>query len=67
MNICFCQPFSLQTNKQTKKDELQRDLMQERWDLVEAYPAQLRSYVPIFTAYTDTAFAGEDPAYKGLR
>jgi len=48
-------------------DELQRDLMQERWDLVEAYPAQLRSYVPIFTAYTDTAFAGEDPAYKGLR
>jgi hypothetical protein len=41
--------------------------MQERWDLVEAYPAQLRSYVPIFTAYTDTAFSGDEPAYKGLR
>jgi hypothetical protein len=49
------------------QDELQRDLMQERWDLVEAYPAQLRSYVPIFTAYTDTAFSGDEPAYKGLR
>mmetsp|Transcript_28593 Transcript_28593/g.42281 ORF Transcript_28593/g.42281 Transcript_28593/m.42281 type:complete len:356 (-) Transcript_28593:382-1449(-) len=48
-------------------DELQRDLMQERWSLVEAYPAQLRSYVPIFTAYTDTAFSGDEPAAKGLR
>lgn len=35
-------------------DELQRDLMQERWDLVAAYPNQLRSYVPVFTAYSAT-------------
>jgi len=48
-------------------DSLQRDLMQERWDLVDAYPAQLRSYVPIFTQYTDAAFSGEEPAYKGVR
>ena len=37
-------------------DELQRDLMQERWDLVEGYNNQLRSYVPVFTSYTDSAF-----------
>lgn len=49
-------------------DELQRDLQQERWDLVEAYPAQLRSYVPIFTAYTDEAFFSDDqPSNKSLR
>jgi hypothetical protein len=41
--------------------------MQERWDLVEAYPGQLRSFVPIFTQYTDIAFSGDEPAYKGLR
>jgi hypothetical protein len=48
-------------------DELQRDLMQERWDLVEAYPAQLRSYVPVFTTYTDSAFPTDAPTDKGLR
>ncbi|CAB9521417.1 expressed unknown protein [Seminavis robusta] len=48
-------------------DELQRDLMQERWDRVEAYPAQLRSYVPVFTAYTDSAFPSDAPTDKGLR
>lgn len=48
-------------------DELQRDLMQERWDLVEEYPNQLRSYVPVFTAYTDSAFPTEIPTDKGLR
>mmetsp|Transcript_14292 Transcript_14292/g.30526 ORF Transcript_14292/g.30526 Transcript_14292/m.30526 type:complete len:360 (+) Transcript_14292:102-1181(+) len=48
-------------------DELQRDLMQERWDLVEGYPTQLRSYVPVFTAYTDSAFPTEIPTDKGLR
>lgn len=41
--------------------------MQERWDLVEAYPAQLRSYVPVFTAYTDSAFPSDEPTDKGLR
>lgn len=41
--------------------------MQERWDLVEGYPAQLRSYVPVFTTYTDTAFPTEAPTDKGLR
>ena len=49
------------------QDELQRDLMQERWDLVDAYPAQLRSYVPIFTTYTDSAFPTDAPTDKGLR
>jgi hypothetical protein len=47
---------------------LQRDLMQERWDLVAAYPVQLRSYVPVFTAYTDAAFPSETlPSDQGLR
>lgn len=49
-------------------DELQRDLQQERWDLVEAYPAQLRSFVPVFTTYTDEVFESDDlPSNKGLR
>ena len=49
-------------------DELQRDLQQERWDLVETYPGQLRSYIPIFTTYTDEMFATDDvPSNKGLR
>jgi hypothetical protein len=48
-------------------DELQRDLMQERWDLLEEYPNELRSYVPVFTAYTDSAFPTEIPTDKGLR
>lgn len=41
--------------------------MQERWDLVEGYPAQLRSYVPLFTTYTDSAFPTDAPTDKGLR
>lgn len=41
--------------------------MQERWDLVEGYPAQLRSFVPVFTTYTDTAFPTDAPTDKGLR
>lgn len=41
--------------------------MQERWDLVEKYPAQLRSYVPVFTTYTDSAFPSDSPTDKGLR
>mmetsp|Transcript_32017 Transcript_32017/g.52906 ORF Transcript_32017/g.52906 Transcript_32017/m.52906 type:complete len:330 (+) Transcript_32017:192-1181(+) len=48
-------------------DELQRDLMQERWELVEAYPTQLRSFVPLLTTYTDSAFPTEVPTDKGLR
>jgi hypothetical protein len=41
--------------------------MQERWDLVQGYPLQLRSYVPVFTTYTDTAFPSDAPTDKGLR
>ena len=41
--------------------------MQEKWDKVEAYPAQLRSFVPVFTAYTDSAFPSDAPTDKGLR
>lgn len=41
--------------------------MQERWDLVVNYPAQLRSYVPLFTTYTDSAFPTDAPTDKGLR
>ncbi|KAL3784707.1 hypothetical protein HJC23_007716 [Cyclotella cryptica] len=48
-------------------DELQRDLMQERWDLVETYPNIFRSYVPILTAYTDSAFPTDIPTDQGLR
>jgi len=48
-------------------DELQRDLMQEKWELVERYPNQLRSYVPVFTSYTDSAFPSDNPTDKGLR
>ena len=61
--------FSLyHPNKPTnQKDELQRDLMQEKWELVETYPAQLRSYVPVFTTYTDTAFPTDEPTDYSLR
>jgi hypothetical protein len=41
--------------------------MQERWDLVGSYPAQLRSYVPVFTTYTDSAFPSDAPTDTGLR
>ena len=41
--------------------------MQEKWEKVEAYPAQLRSFVPVFTAYTDSAFPSDAPTDKGLR
>lgn len=41
--------------------------MQERWELVDNYPAQLRSYVPVFTTYTDSAFPSDAPTDKGLR
>jgi hypothetical protein len=51
----------------TQQDELQRDLMQERWDLVGPYPTQLRSYVPVLTTYTDSAFPSDDAVDKGLR
>jgi hypothetical protein len=36
-------------------------------DLVEGYPPQLRSYVPIFTTYTDAAFPSDLPSDYGLR
>lgn len=49
------------------QDELQRDLMQERWDLVEKFPDQLRSYVPVFTTFTDSAFPSDAQTDKGLR
>ena len=41
--------------------------MQERWDLLGAYPAQLRSYVQVFTTYTDAAFPSDLPSDYGLR
>jgi hypothetical protein len=41
--------------------------MQERWDLVDGYPAQLRSFVPVLTTYTDSAFPTDAPTDKGLR
>eukprot|EP00587_Corethron_hystrix_P006525 CAMPEP_0113323814 /NCGR_PEP_ID=MMETSP0010_2-20120614/16583_1 /TAXON_ID=216773 ORGANISM="Corethron hystrix, Strain 308" /NCGR_SAMPLE_ID=MMETSP0010_2 /ASSEMBLY_ACC=CAM_ASM_000155 /LENGTH=339 /DNA_ID=CAMNT_0000182893 /DNA_START=233 /DNA_END=1252 /DNA_ORIENTATION=+ /assembly_acc=CAM_ASM_000155 len=47
-------------------DELQRDLFQNRWDLIEQYPTQLRSFVPVLTTFTDTAFPG-DGSDQGLR
>jgi hypothetical protein len=49
------------------QDELQRDLMQESWDLVETYPDQLRSFVPVFTTFTDAAFPTDTPTDNGLR
>jgi len=50
-----------------KMDELQRDLMQERWDLLQPYPAQLRSYVYVFTTYTDAAFNSDSLTDRDLR
>ena len=50
-----------------KMDELQRDLMQERWDLLGPYPAQLRSYVYVFTTYTDAAFSSDSLTDRDLR
>jgi hypothetical protein len=34
---------------------------------VQAYPGQLRSYVPVFTTYTDAAFPSDLPSDYGLR
>jgi len=69
MDGCACQ--SIYSNAlriiSPPKDELQRDLMQERWDLVEQYPNQLRSYVPVFTTFTDSAFSSDSPVDNGLR
>ena len=36
-------------------------------DLVAQYPPQLRSYVPLLTAYTDSAFPSESPSDWVLR
>eukprot|EP00980_Cylindrotheca_fusiformis_P007074 scaffold1482_cov120-Cylindrotheca_fusiformis.AAC.16 len=36
-------------------------------DLVEQYPPQLRSYVPLLTTYTDSAFPSDLPSDWGLR
>ena len=41
--------------------------MQQRWDLLPPYPAELRSYVNIFTTYTDAAFPSDSPSDYGLR
>lgn len=41
--------------------------MQENWSRVETFPAQLRSFVPVFTTYTDSAFPTDAPTDKGLR
>lgn len=41
--------------------------MQERWDLFGVYPLILRSYVPVFTTYTDAAFPTDAPTDQGLR
>ena len=35
--------------------------------MVQNYPPQLRSYVPIFTTYTDAAFPSDLPSDYGLR
>jgi len=48
-------------------DELQRDLMEENWGLVEKYPGQLRSFLPVFTKYTDSAFSTSSSTDKDLR
>lgn len=34
---------------------------------MEGYPVQLRSYVPVFTSYTDSAFPTDAPTDRGLR
>ena len=41
-------------------DELQQDIFAEDWDLIGSYPNAFRSYVPVFTKYTDAAFPGDD-------
>jgi len=48
-------------------DELQRDLMQEKFDLVQKYPERLRSYVPVLTAFTDIAFPTDSATDQGQR
>ena len=35
--------------------------------MVQTYPGQLRSYVPVFTTYTDAAFPSDLPSDYGLR
>jgi hypothetical protein len=36
-------------------------------DLVQSYPSELRSYIPVFTTYTDAAFPSDAPSDYGLR
>lgn len=58
---------SIRVGLRFKMDELQRDLMQERWDLLQPYPSQLRSYVNVFTTYTDAAFPSDTLIDRDLR
>jgi len=48
-------------------DELQRDLMQEKFDLVQKYPERLKSYNPVLTAFTDIAFPTDSSTDQGQR
>ena len=43
-------------------DELQRDLMTERYDLLSAYIGQIKSYVALLITYTDAAFPSDLPS-----
>ena len=42
-------------------DDLQYDLFEESWEELVSYPLELRSFVPIFTLYTDRAFPATTP------
>lgn len=42
-------------------DDLQYDLFEESWEELVSYPLELRSFVPIFTLYTDSAFPATTP------
>ncbi|CAE8708227.1 unnamed protein product, partial [Polarella glacialis] len=37
-------------------DSMQDDVFNDRWQAIKTYPATLRSYVPVFTEYTDSVF-----------
>ena len=48
-------------------EELQEDLFDEEWDYVAEYPQEIRSFVPAFTKYTDSAYPSDSEIDKSTR
>uniref|UniRef100_A0A0G4FIK4 Uncharacterized protein n=1 Tax=Chromera velia CCMP2878 TaxID=1169474 RepID=A0A0G4FIK4_9ALVE len=51
----------------TTLEQLEKDIMDEEWELVDEYPEQFKTFLPLFTKYTDQAFPGDDEVDKNTR